>query len=189
MSHIIASAGINYANPVKIGGTGTGVKIFPSVLSSAAPAILQVLEQQNGQVVTLTASGTLFVHGASPTIIPTLQSGTSLTSGSNTTVSVLTAAQSLTTNAQYPFALVLGLQGDSVSGIVQVVSAQFVCNGVVSLMAAFTNTSLTGVTFGNVVSTDGFYKPENPLNLVFGINFTVSDALNAASLYEYQLEA
>ena len=61
MSHITSSAYFNYAVPSKIGGTGSGVKIFPSLLNSAAPAIVQMLEQQNGKVVTLTASGTLTV--------------------------------------------------------------------------------------------------------------------------------
>src|SRR5258708_3984454 len=127
MSHIIASAGIGYAAPAKVGGTGAGVKIFPSLLNAALPAILQILEQQNGQTIELTASGSLFVHGTTPTINPVLQSGTSLTSGSNTTVSTLTAAQTLTTNAAYPWSLALDLQGDSASGIVQVTFAQFVC--------------------------------------------------------------
>ena len=189
MSHILSSAGLNYAVPSKVGGTGTGVKIFPGLLNSAAPAILQMLEQAQGQLITLTASGSVFVAGAAPTINPVLQSGTSLTSASNTNVSTLTAAQSLTTNAAYPFTLLVDLQGDAASGIVQVVFSQFVCNGVVSAQTAMANTNLTGVKFGNIPDADGFFKPEQAVNLVFGINFGVSSALNSASLFEYQLEA
>lgn len=186
MSNPFATAGINYASPSKVGGTGSGIKIFPSLLSSAAPAILQMLEQKNGQIVTLRAAGTLFVHGASPTINPVVQSGSSLTASSNTTVSTLTSAQSLTTNAQYPFALTLQLQGDSTSGIVQVVSATFACDGTAS--STFTNTLLTGVTFGGTSAGDGFLNPEVGVSLVFGLNFGVSDTLNKASLLQYELD-
>ena len=122
------------------------------------------------------------------TIAPVLQVGTSLTSTSNTTISTLTTAQGLA-NGQYPFAFICELEGDSLSGIVQGVFSQFVCNGVVSAQSAMTNTLLTGATFGFIPGGDGFFKPENPVNLVFGINFGTSAAANAASLYEYQLEA
>jgi hypothetical protein len=186
MSFVISSAGCNYANPSKIGGTGSGIKIFPSLLNSAAPAVLQILEQQQGQTVVLNASGSIFVHGTSPTIIPTLQSGTSLTSGSNTTISVLTSAQSLATNATYPWSLTVKLQGDATSGVVQVVSTSFSCNGVNS--TSFTNTSLTGVTFSGLVASPPVFA-EVGVSLVLGINFTVSDSLNSASLFQYTLEA
>jgi hypothetical protein len=186
MADIFASAGINYANASKVGGTGSGIKIFPSLLSATAPAILQLLEQQQAQIVTLSAAGSLFVHGTSPTINPVLQSGSSLTSGSNTTVSTLTSAASLTTNAAYPWALQVKLQGDQASGIVQVVSATFACNGTTS--TTFTNTSVTGVSFTGAL-TDGIAAQEPGVNLVLGINFGVSDALNTASLFEYTLEA
>src|SRR5712672_3476213 len=187
MSHIIASAGVNYAVASKVGGTGTLTKIFPGLLSGAA--LLQMLEQTQGQIVTFSASGSLFVNGTSPTINAVLQSGTSLTAASNTTVSTLTAVQSLTTANAYPFTFIADLQGDAASGKVQVVFSQFTCNNVTALQSAMTNTQLTGVKFGNVPDTDGFFKPEVGVNLVFGITFGVSDALNAASLFQYQLES
>jgi hypothetical protein len=189
MSDIFDSVGVNYASPSKVGGTGTTIKIFPSLTNAAAPAILQLLEQQDGQVVTLTASGSLFVHGTSPTVNFTLQSGTSLTGTSNTTISALTTPASLTTNANYPWALKINLQGDHASGIVQVVSSAFTVNGVQTVAASFSNTSLTGVVFSGALASPPVFEPEVGVNLVLGCTFAVSDALNSASLFEYQLEA
>jgi hypothetical protein len=186
MSFIISSVGCNYTNPSKVGGTGAGIKIFPSLLNSAAPAILQILEQQQGQTVVLNASGNVFLHGTSPTINAVLQSGTSLTSANNTTIATLTSAQTLATNATYPWALTIKLQGDAGSGVVQVVSSSFTCNGVNS--TTFTNTSLTGVVFSGLVASPPVFA-EVGVSLVLGINFGVSDALNTASLFQYTLEA
>jgi len=188
MSSPFASCGINYANPSTIGGTGSGVKIFPGLLTTTSAAILQILEQQQGQIVTLNAAGNVHLHGTSPTIIPTLQSGTSLTSTNNTTISALTSAQLFaSTGATYPFALQIKLQGDQSSGILQVVSTTFTCNGVNS--TSFTNTSLTGVKFSGGSAGDGFSNPEVGVSLALGLNFGVSDAANSANLYQYELES
>lgn len=176
MSQTIQSAGINYASPSTVGGTGTTAKIFPSLLNSLSPATLALVQAQNGQQVTVKASGTLFVHGTSPTINFLLQNGTSLTAGSNTTFATLTSVASLTTATQYPFAVKVTLQGDSVSGIVQVVDAEIVCNGV---SGAATKTSLTGINFAG---------PGAAANVVFGVTFGVSDALNTASLLQFNAE-
>src|SRR5271154_1700994 len=188
MSNPFASAGINYANPSTVGGTGSGVKIFPALLTPTVAATLQILEQQQGQIVTLNAAGNVHLHGTSPSIIPTLQSGSSLTSTSNTTVSALTSAQVLaSTGATSPFALQIKLQGDQSSGILQVVSTTFTCNGVSS--SSFTNTSLTGVKFSGGSAGDGFSNPEVGVTLCLGLNFGVSDAANSANLYQFELES
>src|ERR1700676_891807 len=173
MSNPFQSAGINYANPSTIGGTGSGVKIFPSLLTPTVAATLQLLEQQQGQLVSLVASGNVHLHGTSPTIAPTLYSGSSLTASKNnggTALSVLTTAQLFaSTGATYPFALKIDLQGDNASGILQVVSTTFTCNGVSS--STFTNTSLTGVSFSGTSAGDGFSNPEVGVTLCLGINF------------------
>lgn len=176
MSYPITSAGVSYASPSTVGGTLTLAKIFPSLLNNLAPASLAVPVSANGQIITVRASGNLFVHGTSPTVNLVLQNGSSLTAASNTTVSTGTSAQALTTGATYPFAAVIDLQGDQTSGIVQVVNAKFVVDGI---SVALTNTSLTGVSFNGSSAA---------LNLVVGITFGVSDALNTASLQEFVLE-
>jgi hypothetical protein len=187
MANPFASAGVNYANPSTIGGTGSGVKIFPALISTTTAAILQLLEQQQGQIVTLNAAGNLHLHGTSPTIAPTLLKGNSLTYSSGNVISVLSSAQLFaSTGATYPWALQIKLQGDTASGVVQVVSTTFACNGTAS--SSFTNTSLTGVSFGGTSAGDGFLNPEVGVTLSLGLNFGVSDAANAASLYQFELE-
>jgi len=182
----VTSGGINYAFPSKVGGTGSGVKIFPSLLTATLPAGLQVPSTAQGQIMTIKAAGTMFLHGTSPTIIPTLQFGNSLTSGSNTTVSALTSAQLFSsTAANYPWMVKFDLQGDNGSGIVQVVSTTWVANGVSS--TSFTNTSITGINWLGVFSDGNNFPPVLP-QFVFGLNFGVSDALNTAAMYEWNLE-
>jgi hypothetical protein len=189
---VFANSGVSGYSPALVGGTGTTFKIFPSLLgpgfnnggASLSPttgtpaAILNVpgAGVYEGRQFEVNASGYIYAHGTSPTINFGLYNGTSLTVGSDgTAISTLASAQSLTTAATYPFAYNAILQGDSVSGVVQVVNAKFVCNGV-GAIASLTNTALTGVNF---------LTSSPALNLVFGIEFTVSDALNKAALMEF----
>jgi len=182
----ISVPGINYAFPSKIGGTGTGVKIFPSLLTPTLPAVLQTAYTMQGQLFQITASGTMFLHGTSPTIIPTLQFGSSLTPGSNTTVSALTTAQLFpSVGANYPWSCQINLQGDNNSGIIQVFTTFWAANNVLS--STFTNTAITGVNWLGAFSDGINLSPVLP-GFVFGLNFGVSDALNTAALYQYNIE-
>jgi hypothetical protein len=181
----ITAGGINYNSPSLVGGTGTGVKIFPSLIAPTLPAGLQLTQMMQGQVFQITAAGTIFVHGVSPTIIPTLQYGNSLTSASNTTVAALTSAQSLSTAANYPWALQITMSGDNASGVIHILTEFWSCNGVMS--STLTNTLITGVNWLGV-SSDGNRLPPVLPQFVFGINFTVSDALNTAAMYCWNIE-
>lgn len=167
------SSSVSYASPSKVGGTGTTEKVFPSLLSALVPASLAIPQSANGQILTVKAAGTLFVHGTTPTVNVVLQSGSSLTGASNTTVSTGTSAQALATGANYPWAFEADIQGDQASGVVQVVNAKLVVNGT---SVSLTNTSLTGIAYNG---TGAAY------NLVIGVTFGVSDALNTAALQQF----
>ena len=198
-----AAAGITAYAPSIVGGTGTTCKIFPSNLgpgfgnggnplslapsstlgiaptyASGTPAA-QVLIRGTGEYeqmpIVCNASGYVYVHGASPTINFLLQKGTSLTynAAGQTTVATLASAQSLTTANTYPWALSVSMQGDSVSGVLQLYSATFACNGV---SGTVTLTDLTGIN----LTTTG-------LPFVIGITFGVSDAANVAALSYFNL--
>jgi len=192
-----ATAGISGISPVTVGGTGTTAKIFPSLLSSTAAAslVIPASGEYEGREIVIRAAGKLYVHGTTPTINFVLQSGTSLTAASNTTVATLAAAASLTTAHTYPFAFQAVLQGDSTSGIVQVVEADFACNGAVQTVegTGITATSLTGINFlaggptGIVLAGNG--NGGAAINLVFGLTWAVSDAANTASLDQFFAEA
>ena len=189
--------GIGPYTPVSVGGTGTVAKIFPNLLANtsgipsafgsgspapAAPlAVASVFIPGTGQYeqqqISVSAAGYLFVHGTTPTINIAFQQGTSLTATSNTTMAVLSANQTLTTAATYPWAFGCKLQGDAVSGVLQIYSPVFVCNGVAGAFSSST-TDLTGTN----LTTTGY-------NFVFGITFNVSDALNKAVLSQFTLTA
>ena len=185
--------GVNAYNPSSVGGTGTTAKIFPNLLANitglpsgfglgspaptlpfaAAVCTIPGTGQYEQQQIQIAAAGYVFVHGTTPTVNFVIQNGTSLTPGSNTTVATLASVQTLTTGATYPFSLSLKMQGDAVSGIMQMFSATFVCNGV---SGTVTLTDLTGV---NLTTT--------ALNFVVGVTFGVSDALNVGKLSQFQL--
>lgn len=197
------AGGVSPFTPSYVGGTGTVAKIFPSLLgpgfgnggnalsaapgsawptiptaASATPAasvLLSGIGQYEQQPIAVNASGVLFVHGASPTINFAFQQGTSLTATSNTTMAVLASAQSLTTAASYPWAFNCRLQADAISGVMQIYSGVFVCNGV---SGSLTLTDLTGVN----LTTTGY-------SFVIGITFGVSDSLNKAALSCFNLTA
>jgi hypothetical protein len=185
--------GIGPYTPVSVGGTGTTAKIFPNLLAntsgipsafgsgSPAPTLpgacaavqIRGTGEYEQQAISVSASGYVFVHGTSPTLNFLFQQGTSLTSGSNTTMATLTSVQSLTTNANYPWAFSCRLQADAVSGVMQIYSAVFVCNGV---SGACTLTDLTGV---NLTTTN--------YSFVMGVTFGVSDSTNKAFLSQFSL--
>ena len=88
-------------------------------------------------------------------------------------MATLASAQSLTTNASYPFAFSARLQADSVSGIMQIYSGTFVCNGT---SGSLTLTDLTSV---NLTTTN--------YSFVFGVTFGVADTTNVGVLSQFQL--
>jgi hypothetical protein len=169
----------------KIVGPGTGFQIFAELINSAIAAILNVpgSGRLEGQQFIVRAGGRLFVHGTSPTVNFAIYNGSSLTPGSDTAITTLASAQSLTTNATYPWAIELEMQGDSTSGILQVMSSEIVCNGV---SGTPTNTDQTSVNF-QAGATSGTTEPA--LSLVVGVDFTVADSTDYAVLDQFSLEA
>lgn len=212
---VFADSGVRGATPSIVGGTGTTTKIFPSLLgpnfnvgafnlggalgpigsggtvpspNTATPAALLIAPAARileGQEFEVRAAGTIYIHGTSPTFNFLLQAGTSFTSGSNTTMATMHTAISLTTAAQYPFCFDAMFQGDSISGLLQCVEAAFTVDGTPFELNAnarsdtnyVSPTTLTGVKFTGVSPS---------LSLVFGVTFSVSDALNIANLTQFQ---
>jgi hypothetical protein len=125
------------------------------------------------------------MHGASPTINFTLYNGISMTPGSDTVCAVgASALSSLTTATQYPFVFTVQMQGDSISGDVQLYSAVSFFGG--TTLGTITLTGLTGVSF--VAGTSG--KTTNAaLSIICGVTFGVSDALNECQLMQFVAEA
>jgi hypothetical protein len=177
MSSTISTASVNAYAPSTVGGLLTTVKYFPALGNNAVPATLPIPSSALGQQMLIRASGNIFVHGTSPTLNFILAStATPLSFSGNTTLATIASPVALTTATYYPFALEIKAQGDTTSGIIQLYGATFVCNGVSSTVTL--TQALTGESFGS----------GNAANLVFGVTFGVSDALNAANLMEFELE-
>lgn len=165
----------------QVGGTGTSLKVFAATgLGGASAFVLPVpgSGKLEGQQYTVRTGGWVYVAGSSPTVQVSLQSGTSLTGASNTTIAALAAtAATLTTANYYPFALAADFQGDSVSGITQG-TANLKLNNV------FTSTSaITALTGSKYIANDPVF------NFVTGVTFGVSNSANVAQLNQFSLEA
>lgn len=195
------SSGVSGLSPSTVGGLGTTAKIFPA-LGKQQPAgtvslPLTILVPNNGafegQQFDVGASGNLTLGStSSPTINFLLQNGSSLTYSSNTTICTLASALTgLTVSDSYPFSFKATLQGDSLSGIVQVVYASMFIDGATA--GTITSTSLTGISFLTNASTGqnpalvGNSPAAQALSLVFGITFGVTDAKNAANLMQFAI--
>ena len=196
--------GISGVTPSVVGGTGTSTKIFTappttnwlyasySSSQSTTSATAAGLPVPGNGVLEMTpftvrASGKVYVHGTSPTINFVLQKGTSLTAASNTTFLTLASAASLTAGSTIPWYLDVTLQGDSTSGIVQVINGRIVTNGT---SGSVTSTDLTGITFTTTFTgPDGYPTGNAPaFTVVCGVTFGVSDSTNTCSLGSFFLE-
>jgi hypothetical protein len=193
MSTIVSTAGINGSNPSVVGGTGTGVKVFPAIggpsfnnggnsLTNASVAttpaqVFARAPQSEGQIFTIKAAGNLYVHGTSPTIVFSLYKGKSLTATSDTLVATC-SAQSLSTGASYPFYFSITGQGDANSGLIQFGSATLYLDGV--------STTFTIQSSGIPLTSQDLLTTDVPFCVA--AQFGVSDALNVANLQQFVLE-
>ena len=200
---------VSGVSPITVGGTGTSIKIFPAVPSSLpvnagqpsavgqfvnGPAALLIPANGSyeGQAFEVQASGSItFGASTSPTVNFGLFNGTSLTvANDGTAIVTLTSAIAGSASHTLPFEVRIRLQGDSVSGIVQIGTVEAYMNSVT--MGSTTNTKLTGISFLSGASTgqnpifNGNSAPA-ALSLIFGIGFTLSDAGNSASLMQYAI--
>jgi hypothetical protein len=186
MSVAVSSCGLTYASPSKVGGTGTGLKIFPSLLSSTAAAVVPIPTNLAGTRLEVRASGNLYVHGTSPTVGFALQLGNSLTSTNNVSIaSAVNTAQSLSTANYYPYSMSVVLSGDANSNALQVISGAFCVGGnVVSVVLNSEPAAGSPASYPYSWTSSGA-----AFELVFGIQYGVSDALNAAQLQQFEIYA
>lgn len=189
-------------SPATVGGTGTTQKIFqiasqPFTPAGVGPSGAVTLGapgsgRLDGKKFTVRASGNAFVHGTTPTL--QVQILAAIPGGSNVVLAQSTA-QTLTTNANYPWYIEADLQGTTLSGIL---GGAFDCviDNIVDKRLALSN-ALTSVNFGSasqqynnttgVVSIAGNTADEPSVNFQVALLFSVSDALNLGTLYEFAL--
>lgn len=190
---------VSGVSPVTVGGLGTTAKIFPapanagSSLTSAAILSIPANGQYEGQPFGVTIAGTVVTGTTTtPTLNFVLQSGTSLTAASNTTVATLTAAFAAAISTKYNFCFSVLFVADSASGKLQGVPNLSACS-INGANQAITITALSGINFLSGAATGA-----NPifnrnvgnvgLNLVAGVTFGVSDAANSSSLMAFYID-
>lgn len=207
-----------------IGGTGTSLKKFQSnTLYGSGPNIGKVLPFYstvtdllmpltpsnvnppgtgfNGCRFTVIASGSVYVHGTSPTLNFSLIGNLGNTPGTDVVMATATSAVSLTTATSYDFTFLADLIGSQApgtagqaggSGSLTIAGATFFVNSPSqTAYSAMTLLPLTSVNFlGNYGGqTGGGYQGSDYLYPIsffkFGLTFGVSDAANLASLGEF----
>lgn len=200
---------VNGLNPSSVGGTGVTVKYFPRLLSASAspllgtspstpsstnPAGMLVVPAQNelnGQEFRVVAVGN-YLMGASAgseTVTIALYAVTGSLASPVYTAIASTAAITPTPNVdgiQHSWRLSAKLSGDTLSGILGG-SYEAFDNGVLvgSPVTPKQTVAVSGLDFnvGNVNLGIGVV-----LGLVVGVTFSVSNASNAAKMYEFQIQ-
>lgn len=186
---ISSSAQLSGQATVSVGGPGTGVLVYPSLLgtgfnngnsqtTSNGPAqVIARAPQSEGQRFVIQGSGNIFVHGTSPTVVISLYKGKSLTAASDTLIATCSAT-AVTTATTVPYAFSIVGQGDANSGLIQFGSATLLINGVATTFTV--QASGIPLTSQNLLTTD--------VPFCTSVQFGVSDALNKAILQQFILE-
>ena len=195
MSTVNAQLNVNGSNPVTVGGTGTGRKVFPYTPGpsiGAAPTTsspfygvgvipMPSANALNGQLFEVLAAGNFEVGsgGTCPSVTIDLLAATStanLAAGTYTTLATSGAitAQNLT-GVFYPWYLKFNLQGDNGSGVLQ-------GNG----LFIVDSTSVVKTTLTSNLSSVNF-NANIPFYLAVGVTFSVSESGNSANMYQFQL--
>ena len=198
MASVITNLLINGASGITVGGTGVGIKYFPTVpgasigVASTNNGYLLVPANNvvNGQRMSVRATGNFAVGditGACPTVTiglypVTFTGGLSTASiGATAIISQVSALQA-NINALYPWALSVDLAGDSGSGLVQQLSGAIVIDGVNTNLTAGLVTGLSKINFGALPQGQ-----TAPFGLVIGVTFSISEAGNTATMYQFDL--
>jgi len=203
MATVIANLLINGAGGITVGGTGITTKYFPAVpgasigVASVNNGYLLVPANNavNGQRLAIRATGNFAVGditGACPTVTiglypVTFTGGLSTASINSTAIlsAVVTAQTNI--NALYPWALTADLAGDSGSGLVQVLSGAVVADGVNTSATAGLVTGLTKINFAPGASLPSSGQVA-PFGLVVGVTFSISEAGNTATMYQFDMQ-
>lgn len=188
MSVIVANGLINGVSGVSVGGTGTGLKAFPSIpgpsigVASTNPMILAVPggSSMNGQRLNAFASGNFAVGagGACPTFLvglyPVTYVGTVPTIGATAIVSATTTAQT-NLNQAYPWSISVDLVGDTLSGLVQQTGGTLALDGTITSVTGRTVTGLSSINYNNPA----------PFGLAVQVSWSVSETGNTSTMYQF----
>lgn len=208
---------ISGVSPIKVGGTGTAVKVFPAVAASlpsnpaqpiapgqqvGGPAALLLPSNGSfeGQPFRVVMAGTVaFGATASPAIDLQIYVGSSLTATSDTLLVSLNAPPTLTASTVYSFTVALALQGDTFGDgsanlvpIPDLSAAQINGTAYVLSYTPILYTTNKSFSFMQAASTG-----QNPIfngnagsgvSIVCAVAFGQSDAANLATLKAFYID-
>ena len=191
---VISDFLVNGLNPSTVGGVGTTKKYFPALfggfnVQSTAPSATSAAGQLgvpgnnvlNGQLFNVLVAGNFIAGSAagSETVTIDVAANTGTVSSPTYTVIGSTGAFAPPVDGvEHSFALKFELYGDTLSGIV---GGEYVSliDGLKQNSTPKDAVALTGINMGNTL----------PFGLVVGVTFSVSNANNAAKLYQFQIAA
>jgi hypothetical protein len=198
MSVLNYDSGARGFDPSLVGGLGTGVLVFPSVigpgfnnggnsLANASVAVktcaaIAKSPSAEGLILSIRAAGNITL-GATGTATISLYEGTSLKATSDTLVGTGTSA-SLAAGS-YPFYLTLTAQSSAPSGVMQFGNAQLYVDGV-STTFTLSNSGLFGLAGSPPVGTVNLLTTDVPFAMA--TQFGTSNAANVAALQMFVLE-
>lgn len=206
MSVVIADFGVNGRFPVTVGGTGTPVKYFGRNAATAAGAtwvsapttpsssnakgclLVPGDNKLNSQLFNVKAAGT-FTQGAtesSSEVTVSLYAVTgSYASPTYTTLASTASYANAADSVAYGWAINATLIGDTASGLVGGSYAAYVAGALSNSTPKNIANVLTSINFATGNSGLDFA----PFGLVVGVTFGQSFSDNAASMYEFTIEA
>jgi hypothetical protein len=148
----------------------------------------------NGQRISVRGTGNFAVGdltGPCPSVTiglypVTFTGGLSTASIGSTAVLSAVSTTQANVNAVYPWAFIVDMEGDTASGLVQTLSGAIVIDGVNTNATAGLTTGLTKINFapGTSLPPSGQVAP---FGLVVGVTFSVSDAGNTATLFQFDI--
>jgi hypothetical protein len=190
MSTVVNSLAINGATGLTVSGIGTSLKYFPALGISLTqvnpnPGIVAVPGNNvsNGVRTTVRASGSFQVGditGPCPTFTLGLYPVTFVGAvGTVVSTAILSTTSSTQANvaAGYPWALTADFIGDTGSGLVQCASGELVIDGNATAATAGLVTGLTGINFG----------ASYPYGFCIGFSFSISEASNSATIFQFNI--
>lgn len=181
---------ISSSNPATVGGLGTNFKYFPATpgASIGVPSLnngylpIPGNNVYNGRSFTVRAAGNFAVGDVTSAVRINLYPVTFVNNWSTASIVPvqiysLIAVGLANTNTPYPWMLRIDLCGDTGSGLVQAQAAFGLMDGQTGGTPSSIVSGLSGINFGSSI----------PYGLAIGVAFSVSNAGNTASCYQFGL--
>lgn len=198
---------VNGQAPSTVGGTGTSIKYFQRILGTTGPGasvgaspntnisatnaagalFVPAFNVYNGQLMEVLAAGSFGSDTGDPsgTVNFQIQAVTGTAAAPVYTTIASSGAVAPTFASAEPWCIVLNLQGDGNSGILQGAYEVYI-GGALTKGRTVVDNVITGL---NYASGNAALQRGAVFGLVVGVTFGTSNATNTASLFEFAVES